>query len=245
MKNLQELFVEQLKDIHSAERQLVKALPRMAKAATAAALRKAFEDHLAVTREQVERLEAVFEEVGARPGRKKCAAMEGLVQEGEELIGQSPPAEVLDAGLIAAAQRVEHYEIAAYGTLRSFAKSLGHKGAVKLLERTLKEEEATDKLLSGLAEGGVNRDAVGPPTRAGATGRRAWSARRSRPSPRRPASPRRPRRSRRPGKPPARRRAADGHRRGWEPRVRPTILARGVPRVRETWGSSPRPETSR
>src|SRR4051812_8236531 len=162
MKNLQELFVDQLKDVHSAERQLIKALPRMAKAATTAALRKAFEDHLAVTREQVERLEAVFEEVGSGRGRKKWDGMEGLVQGGEELSGQSPPPEVLDAGLIAAAQRVEHYEIAAYGTLRSFAKTLGHKGAVKLLERTLKEEEATDKLLSELAEGGVNRDAVEP-----------------------------------------------------------------------------------
>src|SRR3954454_8557801 len=162
MKNLQELFIDQLKDVHSAERQLVKALPRMAKAARTAKLRKAFQDHLAVTREHVERLEAVFEEVGARPGRKRCAAMEGLVQEGEELIGEAPPPEVLDAGLIAAAQRVEHYEIAAYGTLRSYAKTLGHKGAVKLLEKTLKEEEATDKLLSELAEGGVNRDAVEP-----------------------------------------------------------------------------------
>src|SRR4051812_8841792 len=100
MKNLQELFVDQLKDVHSAERQLVKALPRMAKSASTAKLRKAFENHLAVTREHVERLEAVFDEVGARPGRKRCAAMEGLVQEGEELIEQSPPAEVLDAGLI-------------------------------------------------------------------------------------------------------------------------------------------------
>src|SRR4051812_25523444 len=162
MKTLHELFVDQLRDVHSAERQLIKALPRMAKAATAAALRKAFEDHLAVTREQVERLDAVFDEVGGRPGRKRCAAMEGLVQEGEELIEQSPPPEGLDAGLIAAAQRGEHYEIAAYGTLRRYAKTLGHKGAVKLLERTLKEEEATDKLLSELAEDGVNRGAVAP-----------------------------------------------------------------------------------
>src|SRR5438270_848683 len=128
MKNLHELFIDQLRDVHSAERQLVKALPRMAKAATTPAIRKAFQDHLAVTREQVERLEAVFEQVGARPSRKRCAAMEGLVQEGEELIEQSPPPEVLDAGLIAAAQRVEHYEIAAYGTLRSYAMTLGHKG---------------------------------------------------------------------------------------------------------------------
>src|SRR4051794_31843171 len=163
MKNLQELFVDQLKDVHNAEKQLVRALPRMAKAATTAALRKAFEDHLAVTREQVARLDAVFEEVGARPGRKKCAAMEGLVQEGEELIAEAPAPAVLDAGLIAAAQRVEHYEIAAYGTLRSYAKVLGHKNAVKLLEKTLKEEEATDQLLSNLAEGGINEKAVSPP----------------------------------------------------------------------------------
>jgi len=163
MKNLQELFVDQLKDVHNAEKQLVRALPRMAKSATTAALRKAFEDHLAVTREQVARLDAVFEEVGARPGRKKCAAMEGLVQEGEELIAEAPAPAVLDAGLIAAAQRVEHYEIAAYGTLRSYAKVLGHKNAAKLPEKTLKEEEATDQLLSNLAEGGINEKAVSPP----------------------------------------------------------------------------------
>ena len=162
MKNLQELFVDQLKDVYSAKKQLVRALPRMAKAASDPALKAAFEEHLEVTRTQVERLDAVFEEVGARPGRKTCAAMEGLVQEGEELIAEEPAPEVLDAGLIAAAQRVEHYEIAAYGTLRSYAQTLGHKAAVKLLEKTLKEEEATDKLLSELAEGGVNRDAVEP-----------------------------------------------------------------------------------
>jgi len=163
MKNLQELFVEQLKDVHSAERQLVKALPRMAKAATAPALRKAFENHLAVTREQVARLDSVFEEVGARPGRKKCATMEGLVQEGEELIAMGPAPQVLDAGLIAAAQRVEHYEIAAYGTLRSYAKILGYKNAAKLLEKTLNEEGKTDTILNDLAEGGINADAVAPP----------------------------------------------------------------------------------
>ncbi len=162
MKNLQELFIEQLKDVHNAEKQLVKALPKMAKVATTTALRRAFEDHLAVTKEQVARLDAVFEEVGARPGRKKCVAMEGLVQEGQELIAEEPAPAVLDAGLIAAAQRVEHYEIAAYGTLRSYAKLLGHKNAAKLLEKTLKEEEETDRLLSDLAEGGVNEKAVSP-----------------------------------------------------------------------------------
>src|SRR3954470_19637872 len=170
MKNLQDLFVDQLKDVHNAEKQLLKALPRMARAAGAASLRQAFEDHLAVTKQQVERLDSVFEQVGARPGRKRCAAMEGLVQEGQELIEQAPPPAVLDAGLIAAAQRAEHYEIAAYGTLRSYARTLGHQEAVKLLEQTLKEEEATDKLLSELAEGGVNRDAVDPATQGQGAG---------------------------------------------------------------------------
>ena len=122
----------------------------MAKSAKAAALRKAFEDHLAVTREQVERLEAVFEEVGARPGRKKCAAMEGLVQECQELIEQSSPAEVLDAGLIAVAQRIEHYEIAAYGTLRSFAKN------ALLYERCSWNRIAPEPILSG----GMSRSSV-------------------------------------------------------------------------------------
>jgi ferritin-like metal-binding protein YciE len=156
MKNLQELFVDQLKDVHNAEKQLIKALPRMAKAATTAALRKAFEDHLAVTREQVARLDAVFEEVGARPGRKKCAAMEGLVQEGQELMAEEPAPEVLDAGLIAAAQRVEHYEIAAYGCLRTYASLLGYSEAERLLQQNLQEEEAADKKLTQLGESGIN-----------------------------------------------------------------------------------------
>ena len=163
LNSLGDLFLEQLKDVYNAEKQLVKALPKMAKAASSPELRLAFQDHLAVTKEQVARLDSVFEEVGARPGRKNCAAMEGLVQEGQELIAEEPAPEVLDAGLIAAAQRVEHYEIAAYGTLRSYAKVLGHKNAAKLLEKTLKEEEETDKLLSELAEGGVNEKAVSPP----------------------------------------------------------------------------------
>lgn len=156
MKNLQELFVDQLRDVHNAEKQLVKALPRMAKAATTAALRKAFEDHLAVTREQVARLDAVFEEVGARPGRKKCAAMEGLVQEGEELMAEAPGPAVLDAGLIAAAQRVEHYEIAAYGTMATLAKSAGMKELGDLLGQTLAEEKKMDEELSQIAEAEVN-----------------------------------------------------------------------------------------
>ena len=133
----------------------------MTKAATTAALRKAFDDHLAVTRQQVERLGAVFEAVGARPGRKRCAAMEGLVQESEELIEQAPPPEVLEAGLIAAAQRVEHYEIAAYGTLRTYARLLGEDEAAKILQSILDEEGATDKKLTKLAEK-INVEAAQP-----------------------------------------------------------------------------------
>lgn len=162
MENLQELFVEQLKDVHNAEKQITKALPKMAKAASSPQLRAAFVEHLAVTKEHVARLESIFEELGEKPGRKKCAAMEGLVEEGQELIEEKPVAQVLDAGLIAAAQRVEHYEIAAYGTLRAFANTLGHKNSVKLFEKTLKEEEEADKLLSNLAESEINERAVSP-----------------------------------------------------------------------------------
>lgn len=168
METLHDLFVEQLKDLHNAEKQLTKALPKMAKAATSPKLRKAFESHLAQTKGHLKRLEQVFEEIGARPGRKKCVAMEGLVNEGKELLEEDASPEVLDAGLIAAAQRVEHYEIAAYGTLRSYAKLLGHKNAVKLLEKTLKEEEQTDELLTTLAENQINRKALAP--EAGANG---------------------------------------------------------------------------
>ena len=160
MQNLHELFIDQLKDVHNAEKQLTKALPKMAKAAHSPHLRNAFETHLEQTKEHVARIEAVFEELGEKPGRKTCAAMEGLVEEGSEMIEEDAPPAVLDAGLIAAAQRVEHYEIAAYGTLRSFAKSLGHASAMALLERTLKEEQETDQLLTDLAESEINAQAL-------------------------------------------------------------------------------------
>jgi ferritin-like metal-binding protein YciE len=150
-----------LKDVYNAEKQLTKALPKMAKAASAPSLRTAFQDHLAQTKEHVARLEAVFKELGEKPGGKTCAAMEGLVKEGSEIIEEDPAPEVLDAGLIAAAQRVEHYEMAAYGTLKSFAKILGHTKAVKLLQATLQEEEKADQLLSEIAEGEVNPNAIG------------------------------------------------------------------------------------
>jgi ferritin-like metal-binding protein YciE len=162
MNNLQELFVDQLRDVYSAERQLTKALPKMAKAATSPNLRNAFQTHLEQTKEHVARVERVFEELGEKPGRKTCEAMEGLVEEGSELIEEGAAPEVLDAGLIAAAQRVEHYEIAAYGTLRSYARLLGHKNAAKVFDTTLKEEEKTDQLLTNLADGEINSKAVVP-----------------------------------------------------------------------------------
>jgi ferritin-like metal-binding protein YciE len=162
MENLQALFLEQLKDIHNAEKQLTKALPKMAKAATDPALRAAFEEHLTVTEEQVARLEAIFQALGVKAGRKKCVAMEGLVLEGKELIDEQPEPAVLDAGLIAAAQRVEHYEIAAYGTARRFATLLGHNAAARQLEQTLREEEQADRLLTELADGDINRKALAP-----------------------------------------------------------------------------------
>ncbi len=160
LNSLSDLFLEQLKDVYNAEKQLVKALPKMAKAASSPELRLAFQEHLAVTKEQVGRLDRIFEEIGSSPGRKKFKAMEGLIEEGSELIEEKPAPAVADAGLIAAAQRVEHYEIAAYGTLRSYATLLGHENVVGLLELTLKEEEEADKLLSQLAESGVNQRAL-------------------------------------------------------------------------------------
>lgn len=173
ISTLQELFVEQLKDVHSAEKQLTKALPKMAKAASSPKLKNAFTEHLAVTQEHLVRLETIFAELGEKPGGKKCAAMEGLVKEGAELIEQKPVPQVLDAGLIAAAQRVEHYEMAAYGSMRAFARTLGHTGAAKLLEMTFKEEEATDKTLSTLAESGINQQAASPPEETPRPKRRA------------------------------------------------------------------------
>jgi len=160
VQSLSELFIDQLKDVYSAERQLTKALPKMAKAASSPNLRTAFQAHLEQTKEHVSRLESVFERLGVKAGRKVCAAMEGLVQEGSEIIEEAPAPEILDAGLIAAAQRVEHYEIAAYGTLRSFAQTLGHREAARVFEKTLQEEKETDEKLTTLAEGEINPRAL-------------------------------------------------------------------------------------
>jgi len=149
---LQQLFVEQLQDLFSAENQLIEALPKMAKAAYAAPLKKGFQLHLKETREHARRLEKILKRLGEKPGGKTCKAMEGLVKEGNETISEDASREVKDAALIAAAQRVEHYEIAGYGCVRTFATLLGLKGDAQTLEATLKEEAATDKKLTAAAE---------------------------------------------------------------------------------------------
>jgi len=160
MANLQDLFVDCLKDLHNAENQLVRALPKMAKAASNPDLKKAFETHLEETKGQIERLDMIFERLGESPKGKKCLAMEGLIGEGKELMEEDAEPEVMDAGLIGASQKIEHYEIAGYGTVRTYAKLLGNDEAAKLLQKTLDEEGATDKKLTALAESTINIDAV-------------------------------------------------------------------------------------
>jgi len=150
--SLQELYVEQLKDLYSAESQLVKALPKMAKAAKSQELRNGFEKHLEQTKDHVKRLEQIFSSLDESPKGKKCRGMEGLVEEGEEVIDEESGSEALDAGLIAAAQRVEHYEIAGYGSVRSYAELLGDNEAVNLLQQTLDEEKETDEKLTELSK---------------------------------------------------------------------------------------------
>ena len=159
LASLEDLYVDELKDLYSAENQLLKALPKMARAATAAELRTAFEEHLEETKGQVERLERIFKELDVSPKGKKCKAMEGLIEEGKEVIEENAGPEVKDAALIAAAQRVEHYEMAGYGCVRTFARILGHDRAVEMLQQTLDEEAAADKKLSTLAESGINLQA--------------------------------------------------------------------------------------
>jgi ferritin-like metal-binding protein YciE len=148
---LKNLYIDELRDIYNAENQLTKALPKMAKAATSKDLRAGFEAHLKQTEGHVTRLEQIFENLGEKPTGKKCKGMEGLVEEGKEMI-EEQEGETLDAGLISAAQRVEHYEIAAYGCVRTYANLLGEKDAAELLEQTLKEEKETDQKLTKLAE---------------------------------------------------------------------------------------------
>jgi ferritin-like metal-binding protein YciE len=157
---LKNLYIDELKDLYSAETQLIKALPKMAKAATSPDLRKGFEEHLEQTREHARRLELIFKGLDESPKGKKCKGMEGLIEEGGEMIDEDPGDEELDAGLIAAAQRVEHYEIAAYGCVRTYAELLDEGDAASLLEETLEEEKDTDQKLTKLAES-INVQAVG------------------------------------------------------------------------------------
>lgn len=160
IKTIEDLFVHELSDIHSAERQLTKALPRLARAAHNPALKDGFETHLTETEGQIERLDQVVEMLGIKVKRIKCAAMEGLVEEGKEIIESIEQGPLRDAALIGGAQKVEHYEIAAYGTLAALAKQLGYKEALPLLIETLNEEKATDEKLTKLAEGGGNQRAA-------------------------------------------------------------------------------------
>jgi ferritin-like metal-binding protein YciE len=159
IENLDKLLEDQLKDLYSAENQLIKALPKMAKAASAPKLAKAFTDHLEETKGQIERLETIFKALDASPKGKKCKAMEGLIEEGAELMEEDAEPAVMDAGLIAAAQRVEHYEMAGYGCVRTFARLLGEEEAAGLLQETLDEEGAADKKLTTLAQTVINVEA--------------------------------------------------------------------------------------
>jgi ferritin-like metal-binding protein YciE len=149
---LKELYIDELKDLYSAENQLVKALPKMAKAASSDELREGFEEHLEQTRGHVQRLEEIFKSLGESPKGKKCMGMEGLVKEGSEVMDEDFEGALLDAALIGAAQRVEHYEIAAYGTVREMATVLGESEQASLLEETLNEEKETDEKLTELAK---------------------------------------------------------------------------------------------
>jgi len=156
LDSLEKLFIEELKDTYNAEKQLTKALKKMAKGATDPTLSKAFETHLAETEKQIERLEQVFESIDMAPRGKTCEGMKGIIEEGNEMMAEDGEDEVKDAALIASAQRVEHYEIAAYGTLRHYAERLGYTKAEKLLAQTLEEEKATDEKLNTIAKRLVN-----------------------------------------------------------------------------------------
>jgi ferritin-like metal-binding protein YciE len=157
---LEELLIDELKDLYSAENQIVKALPKMAKAASSPELKRAFERHLEETKRQVERLNQIGEQLEVRLTGKKCKGMEGLIEEGKEIIEEDLEEDATDAGLIGAAQKVEHYEIAAYGTARTHASLLGYNKVARLLQQTLDEEGNTDKKLTALAESVINVEAL-------------------------------------------------------------------------------------
>jgi ferritin-like metal-binding protein YciE len=159
MSTLEDLYMDLLKDLYSAEKQLVKALPKMAKNAQSPDLQRAFQEHLRQTEGQVERIERIFSEMDGSPRGKKCVGMEGLIEEGNELLKEDVEPNVLDAGLVAAAQKVEHYEIASYGTARAWAQRLGYDQAARLLQETLEEESMANEKLNRIAESHVNIEA--------------------------------------------------------------------------------------
>jgi ferritin-like metal-binding protein YciE len=157
---LNELFIDELKDIYWAEKHLVKALPKIAKAATSDELREAITKHQTETENHITRLESAFDSIGEKAVAKKCLAMEGLLKEADEIVADTEKGSITrDAGIISAAQKVEHYEIASYGTLRTLATTLGYTEAAALLEATLKEEKTCDELLTQIAEGSINQTA--------------------------------------------------------------------------------------
>jgi ferritin-like metal-binding protein YciE len=158
MESLKELFVDELKDLYSAENQILKALPKMIKKATSPELKRGFEKHLKETEVHVERLEKIFQQLEESPRGKKCKGMEGIIEDGKELMEEDVEPEVMDAGLIGAAQHVEHYEIAGYGCVRTYAELLGQTKIAALLQKTLEEEKATDEKLTQLA-GNINVEA--------------------------------------------------------------------------------------
>ena len=164
MSNLQDLFVENLKDLYSAENQILKALPKAAKKVNSDELRSALEEHVEQTQGHVERIEQIMEKLGEKPGGKKCHGMEGLLSEAKELLGEDAEPDVLDAGLIVDCQKVEHYEIAGYGSAVTFAKLLGNDEAARLLGQTLDEEKAADQKLTEIAESSINLEAAGGET---------------------------------------------------------------------------------
>jgi ferritin-like metal-binding protein YciE len=159
METLKDLYVEELKDLYSAEKQILKGLAKMTKAASHPELKQAFERHAAATEKHVERLERICADLDVSPRGKKCVGMEGLIEEAADLIREKPEPDVLDAGLIAAAQHVEHYEMAGYGCVRTYARQLGYADQAELLQTTLDEEGNTDKLLTAIAERSINLEA--------------------------------------------------------------------------------------
>jgi len=169
LNTLQKLYTDELRDLYNAESQLLKALPRMAKAASSEELKEAFEKHLEQTKGHVKRLEQVFEELDEKPKGKTCRAMKGLIQEGSEILEEDGETSVRDAGIIVAAQKVEHYEIAGYGSVRTFAHLLGQNKAAELLQATLDEESETNEVLNRLAESVINPEAVRETELAGAS----------------------------------------------------------------------------